>query len=48
MGQIRNSRLNPMAFNCDLDLESGWLSLTEMNIISKFNENLSVCSRGMK
>ena len=32
-----------MTFNCDLDLESAWLSycITEVNILSKFNENPS-------
>ena len=47
MEWTRNSRLNSMAFNCDIDLESAWLNLkiahwlSAMNIQPKYNENLT-------
>ena len=48
MEQTQNKGLNPMTFNCDLDPECEYLSdgfcsssLTEMNILLKFNVNLT-------
>ena len=55
MERTQNSRLKHMTFNCDLDLESAWLSygfctssLSEANIQPKFNENPSRGKGGME